>query len=255
MSGSQALFLFSHKLVGMKVALFGYGKMGRIIEKILLERGHTITAKVNRDLPKEKVDLSDTDVVIEFSVPDIAAENIRYCLENDVPVVVGTTGWYDKLGELSEFCTTKSGAFLYATNFSLGVNLFFAVNRYLAGLMNQYAEYDAEITEIHHTQKLDSPSGTAISLAEQIIDRIDRYDHWKNVKKTEISSPETLSVESVRLPDVPGTHTITYNSDIDSLEIKHTAHNRKGFALGSVFAAEWLVGKKGVFTMKDVLNL
>jgi len=238
----------------MKIGLFGYGKMGKEIEKIALERGHTITAKVDADNPKEEFDLSETDVVIEFSVPDSAEENIHYCLDNDMPIVVGTTGWYDALPVLSDICQDRNGALLHATNFSVGVNIFFAINQKLAEMMNGFGDYKAEMEEVHHTQKLDAPSGTGISLAEQILSKIDRYDSWENVKKTETSNSSVLSIESLRLPDVPGTHTIKYASDIDTIEIKHTAHSRKGFALGAVLAAEWLVNKKGVFTMSDVLN-
>lgn len=238
----------------MKIGLFGYGKMGREIEKIALERGHTITAKVDADNPKEEFDLSETDAVIEFSVPDSAEENIHFCLDNDLPVVVGTTGWYDALPVLSDICKDRKGAFLHATNFSVGVNLFFAINQKLAKMMNGFSDYQAAIEEVHHTQKLDAPSGTGISLAEQLLQEVNRYEKWENVKKDEISNPSVLSIHSLRLPDVPGTHTVTYKSEIDTLEIKHTAHSRQGFALGAVLAAEWIADKKGVFTMSDVLN-
>ncbi|MCG8575041.1 MAG: 4-hydroxy-tetrahydrodipicolinate reductase [Flavobacteriales bacterium] len=238
----------------MNIGIFGYGRMGKEIEKIAIERGHSITAKVNSNQPKESFDLSETDVIIEFSIPEFAEENIRYALDNDLPIVVGTTGWYDSLAELSDFCKDRNGALLHATNFSIGVNLFFALNKKLAALMNPFSDYEASLEEIHHTQKLDAPSGTGISLAEQVIEGLDRYDKWENVKKTETSNSSALSIESLRLPDVPGTHTVTYTSEIDTLEIKHTAHNRKGFALGSVLAAEWIADKKGIFTMSDVLN-
>lgn len=251
---SGQILIFAQRF-SMKIALFGYGKMGKIIEEIAISRGHEITAKVTDENPKESFDLSDTDVIIEFSVPDAASENIRYALDNDVPIVVGTTGWYDDLNELTEICNDRNGALLHATNFSLGVNLFFAMNTYLAKLMNGYSEYDAGVVEIHHTEKLDAPSGTGISIAEQMLAEIDRLDKWENVKKSEISSEDVLSIESQRLPEVPGTHTVSYESEIDTIEITHTAHNRKGFGLGSVIAAEWLKDQKGVFTMKDVLNL
>jgi len=238
----------------MRIVLFGYGKMGKEIEKIALQRGHEIVGIVNRANPKEKLELKNVDAVIEFTAPDLAESHIRFCLENNLNVVVGTTGWYTKLDALTDLCKTKHGAFLHATNFSIGVNIFFAINKYLAKIMNQFPEYKASVTEIHHTQKLDSPSGTGISIAEQIIDHHNTYQNWENVKKSQIPNNTTLSIESLRLPDVPGTHEVKYESEIDTIEMKHTAHSRKGFALGSVLAAEWLQNKKGVFTMNDVLN-
>lgn len=238
----------------MNIALFGYGKMGKEIETIATGRGHAISAKVDSKKPKESFDYSDTDVIIEFSKPEFAQENIRFAIDNNIPIVVGTTGWYDHLTELSALCEEKGGSILHATNFSLGVNVFFAVNRYLAKIMNTVDNYSAELVEIHHTEKLDAPSGTGISLAEQIIANHDGYNQWENVKKEAISVSNSLPIESLRLPDVPGTHEVKYGSEIDTIEIKHTAHNRKGFALGSVLAAEWVKDKKGVFTMEDVLN-
>jgi 4-hydroxy-tetrahydrodipicolinate reductase len=239
----------------MRIALFGYGKMGKVIERIAIERGHEIVAKIDVDNPKERFDLSQADVVIEFSVPDSAEENIRYCIDNKVPIIIGTTGWYDHLNELTEYCNQNGGAFLHATNFSLGVNIFFEINKRLAKLMGTVDQYESSVVEIHHTEKLDSPSGTGITLCEGIIENHPRYSTWQNVKKTEISDDATLSIESVRLPNVPGTHEIKYESVVDEIEIKHTAHNRDGFGLGSVIAAEWIIGREGVFTMKDVLNL
>ncbi|MBK9191173.1 MAG: 4-hydroxy-tetrahydrodipicolinate reductase [Crocinitomicaceae bacterium] len=239
----------------MKIALFGYGKMGKEIEKIALERGHTISAKISRSNPKENLKAGDADVVIEFTSPEAAEENIRYCLDHKIPVVIGTTGWYHQFDSITSQCIQNNAAMLYATNFSLGVNLFFAVNKYLAKLMANHKEYAAGVVEIHHTQKLDAPSGTGISIAEQIIANHGQYTKWENVKKSQIETDATLSIESLRLPDVPGTHEVKYESEIDTIEIKHTAHNRKGFALGSVLAAEWIAGKNGVFTMNDVLNL
>lgn len=246
----------------MRIGLFGYGKMGLEIEKIAIERGHSISAIVNQKNPKENVSASNVDVVIEFSKPELAASHITYCLNMGIPIVIGTTGWYERLTELSQLCTEKKGVMLHATNFSLGVNIFFELNTQLAKIMNNYQDYSASIHEIHHTQKLDSPSGTGISLAEQLIANHSGYKDWANVKKSEIKSDATLSIESFRLPDVPGTHEVIYESEIDKIEIKHTAHNRKGFALGSVIAAEWLVKNKndnsintsGVYTMKDVLK-
>ncbi len=238
----------------MNIALFGYGKMGKEIEAFAIDRGHQITARVDSSNPKESFDYSNTDVIIEFSKPEFAAENIRFAIDKSIPIAIGTTGWYDDLDALSTYCTSNSGGMLHATNFSLGVNAFFAVNRYLAKIMNELNEYSAEVVEIHHTEKLDAPSGTGISLAEQIIEEHQHYNSWENNKPTALKNKEALSIESLRLPKVPGTHEIKYTSAIDSIEIKHTAHNRKGFAQGSVLAAEWLIGKKGVFTMQDVLK-
>lgn len=239
----------------MKIALLGYGKMGKEIEKIALERGHEVVARINRSTPVESVLASQAQVVIEFTAPEEARKHIVFCMQHQLPVVVGTTGWYHHLPELKDLCHQKKGALLHATNFSLGVNLFFALNKHLARLMASYPSYSGGITEIHHTQKLDAPSGTGISIAEQIIENHPGYTKWVNVKKSQITEAGELSIESLRLPDVPGTHEVKYESTIDTIEIKHTAHNRQGFALGSVIAAEWLVGKEGVFTMNDVLNL
>ncbi len=238
----------------MNIALFGYGKMGKEIEKIVLERGHSISIRLDKNMNKSELDFSNTDVVIEFTSPDSAKENIEFCLENEIPIIIGTTGWYDDLEYLSKICKNSNSSMLHATNFSLGVNIFFAVNSYLAKIMNTFNDYSVGVTEIHHTQKLDAPSGTGISIAEQIIEEKQDLKAWENVKKSEISDSSTLSIESLRLPDVPGTHDVKYDSEIDSIEIKHTAHNRKGFALGAVLASEWIIGKKGIFTMKDVLN-
>lgn len=238
----------------MKIALFGYGKMGKVIEKIAKERGHEITARIDVENPKERFDLSTTDVAIEFSVPESAEENIRFCIEHDLPIVVGTTGWYNNLPQLSDYCISQNSAFLHSTNFSLGVNIFFELNRKLAEMMSKFPDYKASMIETHHTEKLDAPSGTGISLAEGLIEQHDGYSAWENVKKTEISAKGALSIESVRSPNVPGTHEVIFESKIDKIEMVHTAHSRDGFGLGSVFAAEWIMGKQGVFTMKDVLN-
>lgn len=239
----------------MRIALFGYGKMGKVIERIAIDRGHEIIAKIDRENPKESFDLSNADVAIEFSLPDSAEENILYCIDNNIPVIVGTTGWYDRLDFLTQYCDEHEGAFLHATNFSLGVNIFFEINKKLAEMMGSIDQYSTSVTEIHHTEKLDAPSGTGITICEGIIDNHPKFDKWENVKKTEISNDSVLSIESVRLPNVPGTHEVKYESVVDEIEIKHTAHNRDGFGLGSVIAAEWIAGKQGVFTMKDVLNL
>lgn len=239
----------------LKVALFGYGKMGKEIEKVLLERGHQVSHKITSKDHIEQIDFTDTDVVIEFSTPHAAKKNIEFCINHQLPIVVGTTAWYEYFNEIESLVKQKNGSLLYATNFSLGVNLFFAVNKYMAKLMNQYPDYSCSVKEIHHTEKLDAPSGTGISTAEQIIAEMDQLDQWENVKKSETSGPHVLALESERLPKVPGTHVVCYENEIDKIELTHTAHSRKGFALGSVIAAEWLVGKHGIFTMNNVLNL
>lgn len=238
----------------MKIALFGYGKMGKVIEKIALERGHEISAKVSSQQPKESFDLSTTDVVIEFSRPESAIENIEFCLSHNLPVVIGTTGWYDDFDRLESMCQSSHGALLHATNFSVGVNIFFQLNKVLAKIMNNQQDYSAEVVEIHHTEKLDAPSGTGITLCEGIIDETKQYKHWKNVKKSQIEDEQALSIESLRLPEVPGTHEVKWSSSIDTIELKHTAHSREGFGLGAVIAAEWILNKHGVFTMQDVLK-
>lgn len=232
----------------MKIALLGYGKMGQTIERIALERGHEIVLK--KDEFNTYEGLSNADVAIDFSIPAVAVENISSCFYANVPVVSGTTGWLDRYDEMVALCQEKNGAFISSSNFSLGVNLFFGLNEYLAKMMSKFDSYRVEMEEIHHTQKLDAPSGTAISLAKGVIENSD-YTSWT------LESPKTnqIHIEAVRTENVPGTHTVTYNSAVDTIEIKHTAHNRDGFALGAVIAAEWIVGKHGVFTMKDVLNL
>lgn len=232
----------------MKIALLGYGKMGKIIEQIAISRGHEIVIKASRD---SKYNITDADVAIEFSVPSAAMENISNCIKHHIPVVSGTTGWLENYEEMIKLCNIEQGAFLYASNFSLGVNLFFELNRYLAKMMSQFKQYDATIEEIHHTQKLDKPSGTAITLAQGIINEHEVYNHWK----LDESGTESIPIYAKRLPEVPGTHTISYVSNVDTISISHEAHNRNGFALGAVMAAEWILGKKGVFSMKDVLNI
>lgn len=232
----------------MKIALLGYGKMGKEIEKIALLRGHEIVVK--KDV-EAIIDIHVADVAIEFSVPDAAFNNITNCLENNVPVIAGTTGWLEKYAEAVAFCEQKKGAFLYASNFSVGVNIFFELNKHLAKMMGSFDDYQISLEEIHHTQKLDAPSGTAITLAEGIIQYTSK-NKWELGEKT---ASENIPIVAKRIPDVPGTHTIWYTSEVDTIEIKHTAHNRKGFALGAVIAAEWIVGKTGVFSMKDVLNI
>ncbi len=236
----------------MNIALLGYGKMGKEIETIALQRGHTIVLKVGQSNASTFTteDLKKADVAIEFSTPHTVLSNVKKCFEAQVPVVVGTTGWYDEFEMIEELCLQKNASLFHATNFSLGVNLFFKLNTYLAELMNKYDSYNVEMEEIHHIHKLDKPSGTAISLAKQIIEKTDRKKNWSITDK----SPETLFIKDVREGEVPGTHIIKYTSDVDDIEIMHKAHNRKGFALGAVLAAEYINGKKGIFTMKDLIN-
>jgi 4-hydroxy-tetrahydrodipicolinate reductase len=232
----------------MKIALLGYGKMGQTIERIALERGHEIVLK--KDEFNTYEGLSNADVAIDFSIPAVAVENISSCFYANVPVISGTTGWLDRYDEMVTLCQEKNGAFISSSNFSLGVNLFFGLNDYLAKMMSKFDSYKVEMEEIHHTQKLDAPSGTAISLAKGVIENSD-YTSWT----LEEAKENQIHIDAIRTENVPGTHTVTYNSTVDTIEIKHTAHNRDGFALGAVIAAEWIVGKHGVFTMKDVLNL
>ena len=232
----------------MKIALLGYGKMGKVIERIALERGHEIVLK--KDEYNTYDGLSDADVSIDFSVPTAAVANISASFNAGVPVVSGTTGWLEHYDEMIALCNDKKGGFISSSNFSLGVNIFFGLNEYLAKIMAPFDSYKVTMEEIHHTQKLDAPSGTAISLAKGVIEN-SKYANWT------MDQPNTneIHIEAKRIGDVPGTHTVTYDSIVDNIEIKHTAHNREGFALGAVIAAEWLAGKQGVFSMKDVLNL
>ncbi|MBP6181933.1 4-hydroxy-tetrahydrodipicolinate reductase [Flavobacterium sp.] len=232
----------------MKIALLGYGKMGQVIERIALERGHEIVLK--KDEFNTYEGLSNADVAIDFSVPMAAVDNISSCFHANVPVVSGTTGWLEHYDEMVALCTEKNGGFISSSNFSLGVNIFFELNEYLAKIMAQFDTYKVDMEEIHHTQKLDAPSGTAISLAKGVIEN-SAYTNWT----LETPKPNEIHIEAKRIGDVPGTHTVTYESVVDSIEIKHTAHNREGFALGAVIAAEWLAGKQGIYNMKDVLNL
>ena len=241
----------------MKIALLGYGKMGQTIERIAIERGHQIVLK--KDEFNTYEGLSDADVAIDFSIPAVAVSNISNSFNANVPVISGTTGWLEHYEEMVSLCKEKNGGFISSSNFSLGVNLFFGLNEYLAKMMSKFDSYNVEMEEIHHTQKLDAPSGTAISLAKGVIENSD-YSTWtlETLAPNDPSDSEQakqIHIEAKRIGDVPGTHTVTYNSTVDSIEIKHTAHNREGFALGAVIAAEWIVGKQGVFTMKDVLEL
>ena len=232
----------------MKIALLGYGKMGQVIEKIALQRGHEIV--VRKAIGDSFDGLENATVAIDFSAPDAAVENISTALNLGVPVISGTTGWLHDYDKMVQLCNEKNSAFISSSNFSLGVNIFFELNSYLAKIMSKFEDYKVGIEEIHHTQKLDAPSGTAISLAKGVIENSD-YNNWT----LENPKSDDILIEAKRIENVPGTHTVSYNSDIDLIEIKHLAHNREGFALGAVIAAEWIVSKKGVYTMKDVLEL
>lgn len=231
----------------MKIALLGYGKMGKTIEKIAQERGHEIVLKIDKD--SENYDISVADIAIEFSTPDSAFDNITQALSKKIPVVAGTTGWLSRYDQAVRICNENQTGFLYASNFSVGVTIFFELNKFLAKMMSNLTQYKVSIEEIHHTEKLDAPSGTAITLAEGIIDQTSKKG-WQLGNE---ASEDEIPITALRVGNTPGTHTITYQSEVDTLEIKHTAHNRMGFALGAVLAAEWLLGKKGVFSMKDVL--
>ena len=232
----------------MKIALLGYGKMGKVIERIAIERGHEIVLK--KDSFNTFDGLETADVAIDFSTPSSAVHNISTAINHGIPVISGTTGWLENYHQIEKLCNEKNVAFLYSSNFSLGVNLFFNLNDYLAKMMSKFKEYKVSMEEIHHTQKLDKPSGTAISLANAIINHSDK-NNWA----IENTKQDDLFIDVKRVNDVPGTHSVFYNSEVDCIEIKHVAHNRDGFALGAVVAAEWIIGKKGVFSMKDVLDL
>lgn len=232
----------------MKIAIVGYGKMGKIIDEISQNRGHEVVARLKETPTKES--LNNADVVIEFSNPEVAFDNISVCLKNKIPVICGTTGWLDKKPTVEQLAIDNGTAFLYGSNFSLGVNLFFALNENLAKMMSKFNEYTCQMEEIHHIHKKDAPSGTAISLAEGIIANSD-YEAWK----LDETKDKELGIFAIREDEVPGTHSVFYRSEVDEIEIKHTAYNRNGFALGAVIAAEWIAGKKGIFTMKDVLGL
>lgn len=238
----------------MKIGLFGYGKMGKIIEKTAIERGHTIVWKIDKSNKAAVVnspEFKTVDVVIEFTQPEFAEEHIQLCLKNELPMVCGTTGWYKSLDKIKISVNAHDGAFFYASNFSLGVNIFFALNKYLAKIMDKHPEYKVKIQEIHHTQKLDAPSGTAITTADQIIANHHGLSDWKLGIESE---PNTIPIEALREENVPGTHTVKFESEIDEISINHIAKNRMGFALGAVMAAEWVQGKKGVYTMDDMLD-
>lgn len=238
----------------MKIALIGYGKMGQAIEAIALQRGHEVVLKVSIDNVEDNTisNLRKADVAIEFTGPESAFENITRCFDAGVPVVSGSTGWLDRYEEAKAYCTKHNGSLLYASNFSVGVNIFFALNKKLASLMTSHPEYDVQMTEVHHTQKKDAPSGTAITLAEQILEQNGRKSKWVNHASQQA---DELVILSERVDPAPGTHIITYTSAIDDIEIKHTAHNRQGFATGAVLAAEFLHTRKGIFSMSDVLGI
>ena len=232
----------------MKIALLGYGKMGKIIEKLAVKKGHTIVSRINQYSSKEEI--LKADIAIEFSTPQAAVSNIKFCLENDIPIVSGTTGWLAHYDEMIKLCENRNGSFIYASNFSIGVNLFFSINEYVSNLMEPWKDYQVSIEEVHHNQKLDTPSGTAVTLAEEIIRNSDKKN-WE-LNGTEA---ENINITAKRINDIKGTHIINYDSNIDTILIKHEAHSRDGFALGAILAAEWLVDKKGIFTMKDVLQI
>jgi 4-hydroxy-tetrahydrodipicolinate reductase len=237
----------------MKIALIGYGQMGRAIEEIAILRGHQIVCKITSSNLEywDSEEFLNADVAIEFTRPDAAVANILKCIDRKIPVIVGTTAWLEQLPKVEKYCKENNGTMLYASNFSIGVNIFFAINKKLASLMNGYPEYEASIEEIHHIKKLDAPSGTAITLAEGILENLDRKSIWtKGITESE----NELKIISVRTGEVPGTHTIKYESDIDIIEITHKAKNRKGFATGSVVAAEWIIGKRGVHSIQDMLQ-
>ncbi|MDT0687456.1 4-hydroxy-tetrahydrodipicolinate reductase [Autumnicola psychrophila] len=234
----------------MKIALLGYGKMGKAIEEIALNRGHEIVLRVSEDIEAYNLEELEIDAAIDFSIPKAAYKNITTAFKTKIPVVCGTTGWLDDYEKVTEVCKEEDSAFLYASNFSLGVNVFFELNKKLAHMMKGLDDYAVEIEEIHHTEKLDAPSGTAISLAQQIIAENPKKNGWQ----LDHADKDEIPVYAKRIKDVPGTHTVSYKSKIDTIEIMHMAKSRQGFALGAVIAAEWLKDKKGVFTMRDVLS-
>ncbi|CAN5216638.1 4-hydroxy-tetrahydrodipicolinate reductase [soil metagenome] len=235
----------------MNILIIGYGKMGKTIEKIALERGHQIVNTVDEGDELKDQDYNDAEVAIEFTQPDAAFNNIRSCIENNLPVISGTTGWLDKKPEIENFCRQMNGTFFYASNYSIGVNLFFKLNKFLAQMMNKHSSYQVCIEETHHTEKKDSPSGTAITLAEGIIEHYPFKRNWTNQKNED---QYTLEIISFRKENIPGTHVVKYNSPLDEILIQHTAHKRESFALGAILVAEWITGKKGVLNMNDYLK-
>ncbi len=239
----------------MRIALVGYGKMGKEIEKIALERGHTISAKITGANPMTDQNMTDSDVAIDFSTPHAVLDNINFLLDQKIPSVIGTTGWNDHLSDVTKKTDSQNIGLIHASNFSIGVNLFFKLNEQLAELMSSYQDYAVSMEEIHHTEKLDAPSGTAITLAEGIIKNHPNVAQWfcAQGENSEFTDG-AIQIDAIREKDVKGTHTVTYSSSIDTIRIEHEAHNRKGFALGAVVAAEWIINKKGVFTMQDLLT-
>lgn len=230
--------------------------MGKAIEKIAIERGHMIAATFDSKNKFLGDNTEHIDVAIEFSRPDLAVNHIKKCIDAQIPIVTGTTGWFEQLDEITSYLNNSNGSLLYASNFSIGVNIFFAINRKLSQLMAAHPEYQVSIEEIHHLQKLDAPSGTAISLANGILDNNSNLKEWVNEdENSTVFEKHQIPITAIRQPDVPGTHTVKYSSEIDTISIHHEAHNRKGFALGAVIAAEWLKEKNGIFTMNDVLNI
>ncbi|MGB3468108.1 MAG: 4-hydroxy-tetrahydrodipicolinate reductase [Cyclobacteriaceae bacterium] len=238
----------------MKILLIGYGKMGKAIDRLATQKGHEIVGKIDDTNPDllQTIDTATVDVAIEFSRPDAAFHNISTCLKRGIKIISGTTGWLEKYEEIKSLCQANKGTFLYASNFSLGVNLFFALNKTLSKLMAGYGQYEPSLVEIHHTQKLDAPSGTAITLAESIIDNHPEKTKWVNEHS---DKQDTITILSERTDQVPGTHTVSYDSEMDSIEIRHTAHTRDSFALGAVVVAEWINDKKGWLTMEDFINI
>lgn len=244
----------------MKIALLGYGKMGQLIERYATKRGHDVALIIDESnrVSIQPEDLSEVDVAIDFSTPHAALDNIRLCFDAGLPIVVGTTGWYNHLSEVKEHCLANNQALLYGSNFSIGVNVFFHINKLLAQAINPYKQYDVQVEEIHHIHKLDAPSGTAITIAEGILQHSDEKSKWvnrtENDGETVIPKADELLIESLRIEEVPGTHTVVYSSEVDQIEFKHTAHSRDGFALGAVIAAEWLIGKKGFYQVTEMFD-
>ena len=238
----------------MNIALIGYGKMGKAIEKLALAKGHQITAIVDSQNSIENTNFDDVDVAIEFTRPELAVKHMNFCLEIGLPIVVGTTAWQNELKIITENVSKYNGALVHASNFSIGVNLIFEMNKQLAKIMESHPAYKLEMTEIHHTQKLDKPSGTAVTLAEGIIEQNTNYKNWRLAESIELEIGNEFFIHALREENVPGTHLVNYSSPIDSIQIQHIAHTRDGFALGAILAAEWIKNKKGIFTMKDVLQ-
>ncbi len=237
----------------LKIAIIGYGKMGKLIAELATKKGHQVISKIDYNATAQDWELlKNADVAIEFTNPHSAVENIKKCIEFQIPVVVGTTGWYEQYNDIKKYCEENNSTLFTATNFSMGVNIFFHLNSVLAEIMNENNSYDVSMTEIHHTHKLDAPSGTAITTAETIISKLKNKLNW-NLKGTK-DSPESIAIDAIRKDEVPGTHIVNYTSEVDTIEITHIAHQRTGFGTGALQAAEWCFNKKGVFTMKDLIG-